>query len=55
MYGRAVAVQVTTALQYMVDEGRLQLFGPGRAGLPGFYDPAPGEDKALYVLYRFKV
>ena len=49
------AWQVTTAVQYLVEDGRLNLHGPSRAGLPGFYDPAPGQDKALYVLYRFKV
>ena len=51
----AAAWQVTTAVQYLVEDGRLNLHGPSRAGLPGFYDPAPGQDKALYVLYRFKV
>ena len=27
----------------------------GCACVQGFFDPAPGEDKQLYVLYRFKV
>ncbi len=39
----------------MVEGGQLRLAPGCRAALPGFYDPAPEEDKALYVLYQFRV
>ena len=48
------SVDVALALQYLVDSSRLQLHSSRKAGLPGFYDVAPAEDKVLYVLYRFK-
>ncbi len=48
------SVDVALALQYLVDGSRLQLHNSRKAGLPGFYDAAPVEDKVLYVLYRFK-
>jgi len=47
-------IEVTTPLQYLLEDSKLQLFNSAKSGLPGFCDPAPGEDKQLYVLYRFK-
>jgi hypothetical protein len=40
--------------QYLAEDSKLQLFNSSKAGLPGFFDPAPGEAKELYVLYRFR-
>lgn len=48
------SLDVALALQYLVEGSRLQLHNSRKAGLPGFYDVAPAEDKVLYVLYRFK-
>jgi len=48
------SLEVSAALQYLLEDSRLQLFNSSKAGLPGFCDPCPGEDKRLYVLYRFK-
>ncbi len=48
------SVEVALALQYLVENSHLQLHDSRKAGLPGFYDVAPMEDKVLYVLYRFK-
>jgi len=47
-------VEVTVPLQYLLEDSKLQLFNSAKSGLPGFCDPAPGEEKQLYVLYRFK-
>lgn len=47
-------IDVTTPLQYLLEDSKLQLFNSAKSGLPGFCDPAPGEEKQLYVLYRFK-
>jgi hypothetical protein len=43
------SVDVALALQYLVDGSRLQLHAARKAGLPGFYDVAPTEDKVLLV------
>jgi len=47
-------MEVTEALQYLLEDSKLQLFNSSKKGLPGFCDPSPGEDKQLYVLYKFK-
>lgn len=47
-------IDVTVPLQYLLEDSKLQLFNSAKSGLPGFCDPALGEEKQLYVLYRFK-
>jgi hypothetical protein len=42
---RGCSVDVALALQYLVEGSRLQLHSARKAGLPGFYDVAPTEDK----------
>ena len=36
-------IDVTTALQYQIENSELHLFETTKANLPGFYDPALGE------------
>ena len=48
------SVDVALALQYLVESSRMQLHSSSKAGLPGVYDAAAGEEKVLYVLYSFK-
>jgi len=53
-WGEERFILVTAPVQYLAEDSKLQLFNSSKAGLPGFCDPCPGEEKALYVLYRFK-
>ncbi|XP_014677927.1 PREDICTED: dnaJ homolog subfamily C member 11-like [Priapulus caudatus] len=46
-------IDVTVPLQCQVKDSKLVLHEGTKAGLPGFYDPAPTEEKSLHVLYRF--
>jgi DnaJ family protein C protein 11 len=50
------AANVTTPLAALIDEdGALLIpFGVRKAGLPGFWDPAPGRDKVLQVRYSYR-
>lgn len=46
-------VDVTTAVQFLVDNGRLELNrGVTKAGLFGFCDPCPGVRKELRIVYE---
>nr|CAB3238828.1 dnaJ homolog subfamily C member 11 [Phallusia mammillata] len=64
VYGRLVAdnsslatrvVDVTVPLQNLVENSNLQLpVGITKSGLPGFYDPCPGSDKKLKIVYKFR-
>ena len=47
-------IDVTVPLQYQVENGELHLFESTKANLPGFYDPALGEDKSLMVQYLYR-
>ena len=50
------AADVTTALASLVDEDGILFIPPGlrKSGLPGFWDPAPGQDKTLRVRYSYR-
>eukprot|EP00803_Ostreobium_quekettii_P001631 evm.model.scf_402.4 EVM.evm.TU.scf_402.4 scf_402:39651-45159(+) len=50
-----LCVDVTLAIQYLLNDGRVQLHdGVTKSGLMGFCDPAPGQEKALRVRYLWK-
>ncbi|XP_078742003.1 dnaJ homolog subfamily C member 11-like, partial [Lampetra fluviatilis] len=51
---RPRVIDVTAPLQCLVRDSKLILTDARKAGLPGFYDPCVGEDKALKVLYQFR-
>ncbi|KAH6687863.1 hypothetical protein F5X68DRAFT_206384 [Plectosphaerella plurivora] len=50
------AANVTTPLAALIDEDGALLIPAGvrKAGLPGFWDPAPGRDKVLQVRYSYR-
>eukprot|EP00884_Botryococcus_braunii_P017745 jgi/Botrbrau1/4654/Bobra.33_2s0025.1 len=48
-------LDVTVATQFMSSDDRLAFYeGGSKSGLMGFCDPAPGEQKLLRILYRWK-
>lgn len=48
-------IDVTVQLQSLVKESKLIVpEAMSKSGLPGFFDPCIGEEKALYILYRFR-
>lgn len=48
-------LDVTIPVQYQVKDSKLQLVADGtKSSLPGFYDPCIGEEKSLYIKYRFR-
>ncbi|XP_074654663.1 dnaJ homolog subfamily C member 11-like [Tubulanus polymorphus] len=51
----SVCVDVTDPIQSLVKNSQLIIPGDQlKSGLPGFYDPCIGEDKVLYIRYRFR-
>lgn len=51
-YGKVV--DVTVPLQTLVKDSKLLLYETTKAALSGFFDPCPGEEKYLRVVYQFK-
>jgi len=48
-------IDVTVPIQYQVKDSKLQILTDGsKSSLPGFYDPCLGEEKSLYIKYRFR-
>jgi DnaJ family protein C protein 11 len=47
-------IDVTVPLQYLIENSQLHLHPGSKAGLVGFYDPCPGEEKHLEVIYLFR-
>jgi len=47
-------LDVTVPVQCLVRDSRLDLHDNTKANLPGFYDPAPGDDKSLLIRYLFQ-
>jgi DnaJ family protein C protein 11 len=47
-------IDVTIPLMFLVENSRLQLPATTKVGLMGFYDPCPGEEKWLEVIYYFR-
>jgi DnaJ family protein C protein 11 len=46
-------IDVTDQLQFQVLNSRLHLPPVSKSTLDGFYDPCPGEEKSLLIIYRF--
>lgn len=47
-------LDVTVPVQCLVRDSRLDLHETTKVNIPGFYDPAPGEDKTLLIRYLFQ-
>lgn len=47
-------IDVTQALQYLVNNSSINLDETSKSQLDGFYDPCPGELKSLEITYLFK-
>ncbi|XP_031344930.1 dnaJ homolog subfamily C member 11-like [Photinus pyralis] len=47
-------INVTIPLQCLVRDSKLVLYEQSKSQLPGFFDPAVGEDKFLYVSYTYR-
>ncbi|CAL8093021.1 unnamed protein product [Orchesella dallaii] len=47
-------LDVTIPVQCLVRDSRLDLHDSTKVNLPGFYDPAPGEEKSLLIRYLFQ-
>ncbi|KAF6028413.1 DNAJC11 [Bugula neritina] len=49
-----VVINVTVPLQHQVKNSSLKIAGIiSKAEMPGFYDPCYGEEKSLYIRYKF--
>jgi len=47
-------LDVTVPVQCLVRDSKLDLHDTTKVNIPGFYDPAPGEDKSLLIRYLFQ-
>jgi len=47
-------VDVTMPIQFLVENSQLHIPTSTKSNLVGFYDPCPGEDKHLEVIYLFR-
>ncbi|KAK9686110.1 DnaJ domain [Popillia japonica] len=47
-------LEVTVPLQCLVKDSKLVLHESSKSQLPGFFDPAVGEDKSLLVVYNYR-
>ncbi|KAK9888854.1 hypothetical protein WA026_001075 [Henosepilachna vigintioctopunctata] len=47
-------IDVTVPVQCLVKDSKIVLYENTKSQLPGFFDPAIGEDKLLYIVYTFR-
>ncbi|KRT81908.1 Chaperone [Oryctes borbonicus] len=47
-------IEVTIPLQCLVKDSKLVLHELSKSQLPGFFDPAVGEEKSLYISYSYR-
>ncbi|XP_022905973.1 dnaJ homolog subfamily C member 11 isoform X2 [Onthophagus taurus] len=52
--GNEEVIEVTVPLQCLVKDSKLILHELSKSQLPGFFDPAVGEEKSLLIVYNFK-